>query len=59
MIEGWIALYGYDDEIRIQPTLYKTKEEAVEGLVGMAPKYFSGRIKFVGEPVYVKVEAGE
>lgn len=58
MIEGWIAIYGYGDEIRVQPTLYGSKEEAVLGLEATLGNYRSAHLRFVCKPVYVKVEDG-
>lgn len=54
-MEGWISIYRYGDEIRIQPTLYKTKEEAVTGLEATLGNYRSNHLKFVCEPIYVQV----
>ena len=56
MIEGWIGVYSYDGEIRIQPTLYKTKEEAISGLAGMTMKYSNSHFRFICEPIFIKQE---
>ena len=56
VMEGWIAIYQYGDEIRIQPTLYKTKEEAFTGLYATLGNYFSTHLKFVCEPIYVSIQ---
>ena len=56
MLEGWIGIYRYGDEIRIQPTLYKTKEEAVAGIYSTLGNYRTNHLKWVCEPVYVQLQ---
>lgn len=57
MVEGWISIYGYGDETRVQPTLYKTKEDATKGLWDTLGNYRSNHLKFVCEPIYVQLPA--
>lgn len=58
-IEGWISLYQYDDEIRIQPTLYGTKEDALKGLHSTLGNYRTNHLKFVCEPIFIEQEAAQ
>ena len=55
-MNGYIGIYRYGDEIRIQPTLYKTEDEARIGIQGTLGKYRSAHLKWVCEPVLVEFE---
>lgn len=54
-MEGWISIYQYGDEMRIQPTLYPTKESAISGLYATLGNYKSNHLKFVCEPIHVQL----
>ena len=56
LLQGWISIYQYGDEVRIQPTLYPTKEAAIAGLYSTLGNYRSSHLKFVCEPIYVSVQ---
>lgn len=57
MIEGWISIYQYGDEVRIQPTLYPTKEAAVVGLYSTLGNYRTNHLKFICEPIKIEVRS--
>lgn len=57
-IEGWLSFYRADGELRVQPMVHASQDEAIASLLHTLGKYRTDHLQYVCDPVHIKHEDG-